>query len=118
MNVAFACRGELLEPNDESFRFVAPDGGTQISIGPRTVVESASRPAILIADTLRIWRGEKKYLLWCRLDYQDILNDPHHVEICVSVGFTDNPILTSPDIISGDSEFITYKPIGPQNSAS
>jgi hypothetical protein len=52
--------------------------------------------------------------LYSRVDYRDIFDEPHHTECCMSIGFQDDPSISRPDV---NSEFVTYLPWGPQNTA-
>jgi hypothetical protein len=106
---------QLIDVNFDDFIFVAPDIIPQTGIvSPGTRITTAFPLGMTVADAVRVWSGEVRFLYYCRVNYRDIFNEPHHVECCLSIGFRGDPRTPPPD----NNEFITYSPYGPQNIAS
>lgn len=113
INVRFSASLMFLAIDDNTFRF-EPSGPHQHSvIGPKTTVSGAGRLPMFISDAAKVWRNELKCLMWFRADYDDIMGEPHHTELCVRVGFTRDP-----RVVSDDDELIGFAPYGPQNTVS
>lgn len=101
--------GEHVEPFDPP-----KNNANRAIVGPGMTM-SCVPVGISIGDAMRVWRREAICLYYCRVDYQDIFNEPHHVECCVEVNFRSDPSTYTPNI---DPEFIIYAPRGPQNTVS
>jgi hypothetical protein len=112
VNVRFVTSLQLM-PIDAEYKFTMGDIPQASVIGPRTVVGAAGRLPMSVADAVLIWRNERKCLLWCRVEYDDIMGESHHIEICVRVGFNGDP-----REIRDDTELIAFAPYGTQNSVS
>jgi hypothetical protein len=83
-------------------------------ISPGMKINPGATLGFSLADAVRIWKGEARFLYYCRIDYGDIFGDPHHIEQCVSVGLSGDP--RNPPL--NNDEFLTYSPYGTQNTAS
>ncbi len=86
------------------------------AIGPGAHLSSSENIGLMLDDAMKIWRNEAMCLLWCRIDYTDVMGDRHHVEQCVRVTFRDDPSLTGE--ILRPEQFLSYSAFGPQNTAS
>jgi hypothetical protein len=109
-----SCR--LLDVNEELGVFDPPqDALQQAIVGPGGKIAPPMPVGIDIATSMRIWREEARFFYYCRVNYRDIFNEPHHVECCVRIGFRGDPSIYTKTV---HPEFITYVPWGPQNTAS
>jgi hypothetical protein len=114
VNFRIVCSVALVAVDDTETRFAVPEYQTQTSsIGLGTKVNPSQPSMLSLNDAMRIWRGESKFLIWCRIGYDDVMGEPHHTETCVKVCFRDDPSL-----MVRDADFVSYQPDGPHNTAS
>jgi hypothetical protein len=117
------CSINLVDINDEAFVFIPPSSlrGQVAVIGPTMTISPSQPLGMTITDAVRVWRGEIRFLLYCRVDYRDMFDEPHHAECCVSVGFQGDPTASQEWMASNQraaNDFVTYTPWGPQNTVS